>query len=79
MSRSDEFYGGTQVAAYHPTSVLESGNSRPTGNGWGDGDRDRLLVGGAVLPSHNGRSDDTWGSRQQSWLDTPYRPLGFSG
>lgn len=79
MARTDEFYGGAQHAAYHATSVLETGNVRPTGNGFGEDQRDRLLVGGAVLPTHNGSSEQSWQSRQQSWLDTPYHPLGFPG
>lgn len=73
--RTDEFYGGAYTGhSYTPTSTLD--NVKPSGNGYGAPDQARLLVGGAVLPTLNGRSTSTWQSRQSKWLDQPYRPFG---
>jgi len=74
-ANSGDFYGGAYSGhLYTPTSTLD--NVKPSGLGYGPNDQQRLLVGGNILPTLNGRSSQTWETRQSKWLDQPYRPNG---
>jgi hypothetical protein len=75
-SRTEAFVEGHRAAGFKATSVLD--NVKPSGVGYGDTDKDRLLVGSGdqKLASKNGSSAKTWESRQKGWLDSPYRTFG---
>ena len=74
-ANNEDFQGGYQAGAFKPTSVLEANNVRPTGNGYGSSDRNRLLPGGTVLPTMNGRSESYNQTRTQTWMDRPRNPI----
>jgi hypothetical protein len=70
MGRADEMQSGAtggQPVAYTPTSVLDTLTKSP--NGLGESDADRLLIGGGILPSTNGRSSST--AQKRRYLDSP--------
>lgn len=56
---------------YQDKSALD--DLRPSGNGIGGSDRNRLLLNGQMLPSENGRSNGY--AQQMALLDSPYRPI----
>lgn len=43
---------------YHPDSIL--GYSAPSGDGYSDADKQRMLMGGGMLASDNGESASTY-------------------
>lgn len=73
MARNQDFGTGTQdpnpyriqVRPFTPMSVLD--NITPSGIGYGQADKARLLPGNQQLPSSNGRSKKT--GEQRQWLD----------
>lgn len=70
MGRTNEMQTGAmggQPVEYTPHSVLDTIVKSP--NGLGESDADRLLVGGGMLPSSNGRSASTESKRR--FLDSP--------
>lgn len=75
-TRTDEFVAGHRAAGFKANSVFD--NVKPSGLGYGEADRDRLLVGpgSQKLASKNGSSASTWETRQKGWLDSPYRTFG---
>jgi hypothetical protein len=67
-SRTEQFQSGTTPPApYKATSVYDTLTKSP--NGLADRDANRLLVGGGMLPSENGRSEDT--AQKRRYLDNP--------
>lgn len=66
------------TAPYQRRSVLDS---TPSGTGYAAADRSRMLPSGDFLHTPNGVAQDTWQTRQNSYLDAPaskfsYRPFG---
>lgn len=68
-----ELLHGANSGAYRPTSVYDV-NTAPSGIGYSERDRQRMLPTGQFLRNANGVSQSTWESRQKRWLDTPSTP-----
>lgn len=66
-SRSNQFKSASNPQPYKANSVYDQLTKSP--NGLADADADRLLVGGGLLPTNNGRSESTAAKRR--YLDSP--------
>lgn len=77
--RADFVTAAQSHAAYRRSSVLDK--SLPSGTGYAEKDRSRLLPSGDFLHTPNGVAEQTWQTRQSNYLDTPaskfsYRAFG---